>query len=125
MMGGLIMAHGDDRGPPRAAAGRVVPGRGHGRASDDDAGSVADASAPARRRHASTAEGLRVRLDAQVTNVAFGRRATDWEIKGVPVRVELGPRDVAEDAWRPSLARSRHRRQASGADVAAARGSDA
>ena len=26
----------------------------------------------------------------------FGRRATDWELKGVPVRIELGPRDLAE-----------------------------
>ena len=27
----------------------------------------------------------------------FGRRAVDWELKGVPVRVEVGPRDLAED----------------------------
>jgi prolyl-tRNA synthetase len=27
----------------------------------------------------------------------MGRRATDWELKGVPVRLELGPRDLAED----------------------------
>ncbi len=28
--------------------------------------------------------------------VSAGRRATDWELKGVPVRLELGPRDLAE-----------------------------
>jgi len=30
--------------------------------------------------------------------VSAGRRATDWELKGVPVRLELGPRDLAEDS---------------------------
>jgi prolyl-tRNA synthetase len=43
------------------------------------------------------AAGIRVELDDKV-GVAFGRRATDWELKGVPVRLELGPRDLAEDA---------------------------
>ena len=36
------------------------------------------------------AAGVKVRLDAQVAT-SFGRRATDWEIKGVPVRIEVGP----------------------------------
>ena len=27
---------------------------------------------------------------------SFGRRLTDWEIKGVPVRIEVGPRDLAQ-----------------------------
>ena len=39
--------------------------------------------------------GVRARLDDNVAT-AFGRRATDWELKGVPVRIELGPRDLAE-----------------------------
>ena len=30
--------------------------------------------------------------------MSIGRRATDWELKGVPVRLELGPRDLAENA---------------------------
>src|SRR5262249_40033240 len=29
-------------------------------------------------------------------DTSFGRRATDWELKGIPVRVEVGPRDLAE-----------------------------
>jgi prolyl-tRNA synthetase len=37
-----------------------------------------------------------VRLDDR-TETGFGRRAIDWELKGVPVRVEVGPRDLAED----------------------------
>ena len=40
------------------------------------------------------ASGVRVRVDDQV-DVSFGRRVTDWELKGAPLRVEIGPRDVA------------------------------
>jgi prolyl-tRNA synthetase len=36
-----------------------------------------------------------VRLDDR-TDTGFGRRSVDWELKGVPVRVEVGPRDLAE-----------------------------
>src|SRR5207247_8984173 len=39
--------------------------------------------------------GHRVRLDDRV-DTSFGRRVVDWELKGVPVRVEVGPRDLAE-----------------------------
>ncbi|MGH3910793.1 MAG: His/Gly/Thr/Pro-type tRNA ligase C-terminal domain-containing protein [Pseudonocardiaceae bacterium] len=38
--------------------------------------------------------GVRVVLDEQI-DVNFGRRAIDAELKGIPVRVELGPRDIA------------------------------
>ncbi|HEY2214538.1 MAG TPA: His/Gly/Thr/Pro-type tRNA ligase C-terminal domain-containing protein, partial [Acidimicrobiales bacterium] len=41
------------------------------------------------------AAGIRVRLDDR-TSISFGRRSVDWELKGVPVRVEIGPRDLAE-----------------------------
>jgi prolyl-tRNA synthetase len=37
--------------------------------------------------------GVRVRLDVAVDR-GFGRRVTGWELKGVPVRLEIGPRDV-------------------------------
>jgi prolyl-tRNA synthetase len=92
MIGGLIMCHGDDHGlrvPPRIANVQVVVMV----VRDDDAGTV---EAEARRVAAALGEaGLRVRVDVQ-TATGFGRRATDWELKGVPVRVELGPRDVGE-----------------------------
>ena len=41
-----------------------------------------------------TASGVRVHLDDR-TDLSLGRRATDWELKGVPLRLELGPRDLA------------------------------
>ena len=37
---------------------------------------------------------MRAELDTR-TDLSFGRRVVDWELKGVPVRVEVGPRDLA------------------------------
>lgn len=91
MIGGLIMAHGDDAGlriPPRIAAVQAVVMV----VRDDDDGSVADAAA--RLVTELGAAGVRVRLDADMST-GFGRRAVGWEIRGVPLRIELGPRDVA------------------------------
>jgi prolyl-tRNA synthetase len=90
MVGGLIMAHGDDSGlvvPPALAPIQVVVLLVR---DEDGAGSTADALTQALQ-----AAGVRVRLDAQVATT-FGRRSTDWELKGVPVRIEVGPRDLAQ-----------------------------
>ena len=90
MIGGLIMCHGDDAGlrvPPRVAAVQVVVLVVR---DDDDATVAAEAT---RLCGELNAAGVRTRLDAS-TNVGFGRRATAWELKGVPIRVELGPRDI-------------------------------
>ncbi|MGH9085131.1 MAG: proline--tRNA ligase [Acidimicrobiales bacterium] len=90
MVGGLIMVHGDDQGlvvPPQAASIQAVVLLVR---DEDGAG---DAAASLTQELATA--GVRVRLDAQVAT-SFGRRATDWELKGVPVRIEVGPRDLAE-----------------------------
>jgi prolyl-tRNA synthetase len=90
MVGGLIMTHGDDDGlvvPPLLAPTQVVV------LLVKDADGAGD---QARRLAAeAAASGLRVRLDDQVAT-SFGRRATDWELKGVPLRLEVGPRDLAQ-----------------------------
>lgn len=88
MVGGLIMAHGDDRGiriPPRVAPVQVVV-----LAVKDDERTMTTASSLVREL---TAGGVRARLDDRTTQ-GFGRRATEWELKGVPVRLEVGPRDL-------------------------------
>ncbi len=90
MVGGLVMCHGDDAGlrvPPRVAHVQAVVLL----VRDEDGAGDAAARLEAELR----AAGVRSRLDAQ-TSTSFGRRATDWELKGVPVRLEVGPRDLAE-----------------------------
>ena len=43
------------------------------------------------------AAGVRAELDDK-TGGSLGRRVTDWELKGVPLRLEVGPRDLADNA---------------------------
>jgi prolyl-tRNA synthetase len=89
MVGGLIMGHGDDRGlvvPPVLAPVQAVV-----LVVKDEAGS---GDAGRRLAEELARAGVRVELDDKVAT-GFGRRATDWELKGVPVRVEVGPRDLA------------------------------
>jgi prolyl-tRNA synthetase len=88
LVGALVMGHGDDAGlrlPPRLAPleAVVVVVR-------DDAQVLATAE-----RLAEELRGLgrRVALDRRVDS-SYGRRVTDWELKGVPLRLELGPRDL-------------------------------
>ena len=93
MVGGLIMCHGDDFGlvlPPAVAPVQVVVV-----VVKDTDGVVTRAAAALVEELA--ARGVRVRLDDNVGQ-AFGWRATDWDLQGVPIRVELGPRDLAENA---------------------------
>jgi prolyl-tRNA synthetase len=88
MVGGLIMAHGDDQGiriPPRVAPVQVVV-----LAVKDDERTMTTASSLVRELITA---GVRTRLDNRTTQ-GFGRRATEWELKGVPVRLEVGPRDL-------------------------------
>ena len=90
MVGGLIMCHGDDDGlrlPPRLAPVQVAVV-----VVRDDEECLERARLMAEELRVA---GWRVELDDRVS-VSFGRRATDWELKGVPVRVEVGPRDLAE-----------------------------
>jgi prolyl-tRNA synthetase len=92
MMGGLILAHGDDAGirvPPVLAATQVV------------VVVVRDDDAVLERARTITSElvaaGVRAILDDK-TSVSAGRRLMGWELKGVPLRIELGPRDLDDGA---------------------------
>src|SRR6187397_1932421 len=90
MVGGLVMTHGDDAGlrvPPVLAPIQAVvlvvrDEEGVGEAAAKLVDELKDAS-------------VRTRLDDKA-EVSFGRRATDWELKGIPVRIEVGPRDLAQ-----------------------------
>jgi prolyl-tRNA synthetase len=87
------MCHGDDFGlvlPPALAPIQVVVVV----VKDTDGAVTRVAAALADELKA---RGVRVSLDDNVGQ-AFGWRATDWDLQGVPIRVELGPRDLAEHA---------------------------
>ncbi|HSA50652.1 MAG TPA: proline--tRNA ligase [Yinghuangia sp.] len=88
MVGGLILSHGDDNGlrvPPRLAPTQAVV-----MAIKGDEPVVAAVRELGDRLKAA---GVRVVVDDK-TDTPFGRRAVDWELKGVPVRLEIGPRDL-------------------------------
>jgi prolyl-tRNA synthetase len=89
LIGAMIMVHGDNDGlrvPPRLAPVQVVvlvARRGEG--VIEAATCLVD-----ELQHA----GVRAELDANV-EVSVGRRIVDHELQGVPIRLELGPRDLA------------------------------
>jgi prolyl-tRNA synthetase len=88
MIGALIMSHGDDNGlrvPPRLAAVQAVV-----LAIKGDEAVLAKVREIGAKLEAA---GVRVVVDDR-TDTPFGRRAVDWELKGVPVRIEVGPRDL-------------------------------
>jgi len=90
LIGALVMGHGDDFGlrlPPALAPAQAVVVLVK---ETPEARSAADALVTELQ-----GAGHRVRLDER-TDTSFGRRSVDWELKGVPVRVEVGPRDLAE-----------------------------
>ena len=89
LIGAIIMAHGDERGlrlPPRIAPIQIViiPIAAH-------KGGVLEKCAEVFSQ--LTDAGFRVKMDDRDT-VSPGFKFNDWELKGVPVRLEIGPRDI-------------------------------
>jgi prolyl-tRNA synthetase len=96
MVGAIIMAHGDDQGlvlPPRLAPFQVVivP---IWRKDEERSAVMALADQVFRTLKAG---GVRVRLDDR-DEVSAGFKFNDWEMRGVPLRIEIGPRDVEQNA---------------------------
>lgn len=88
MIGGLIMVHGDDRGlvlPPRVAPIQLVilPIAMH------KAGVIEKADEIYAQLKSA---GIRVKVDD--SDQTAGWKFNQWEMKGVPVRLEVGPKDI-------------------------------
>ena len=93
LVGGLIMTHGDDTGlvcPPRLAQWQVVIVPIY--KTEPERAAVVEAAAALRAELARA--GIRVHLDAR-EGMKPGAKYFEWEARGVPFRIELGPRDLA------------------------------
>ena len=87
-IGGIIMAHGDNRGlklPPRVAPIQVViiPVMVYEQKVLNKANEIFE----------SLKQNFRVKLDDR-DNFRAGYKFNDWEMRGVPIRIEIGPRDI-------------------------------
>jgi prolyl-tRNA synthetase len=95
-IGALIMVHGDDGGltlPPVVAPTQAVILPIWGR-KDTDRGVVRDAADHV--KHLLLDAGIRVEVDWSEEK-QIGWKHNEWTLKGVPVRIEIGPRDVADE----------------------------
>ena len=96
LVGALIMTHGDDAGlvcPPRLAQYQVVIVPIH--RTDEERAAVLEAAHAVKRELA--AAGVRVHLDGR-DGMKPGAKYYEWEGRGVPLRLEIGPRDVTAGA---------------------------
>jgi len=92
LIGGVIMTHGDDKGlilPPRIAPFQVViiP---IFRDAEQKSAVLAEV---AKLDRDLKARGIRVKVDDDETS-SPGYKFNEWEMRGVPLRLELGPKDV-------------------------------
>jgi prolyl-tRNA synthetase len=95
ILGGMLMMHGDDGGlimPPRVAPIQVILVPIPSKTEQDEA------------RVSGVVEGLigqltarGVRAEADWSDKRPGWKFNEWELKGVPLRVEVGPRDLQTD----------------------------
>jgi len=94
LIGAIIMTHGDDKGlilPPRIAPIQVVIVPIY-----KDFNKELVMSAARRLDHILSVDGVRAHLDDR-DEYTSGWKFNYWETKGVPLRVNLGPRDVEND----------------------------
>jgi prolyl-tRNA synthetase len=94
MVGAIVMVHGDDQGlilPPRLAPIQVVAvpiWR-----SDEEKNTVLGA---VEKVKAALGESVRLKVDDR-DEYSPGWKFNEWELRGVPLRIEIGPKDVAQD----------------------------
>jgi len=96
LIGTLLMAHGDDDGavmPPRIAATQVVIIPITPKPETRDAVlAKAEEIAAALRGTSYAGEAVRVEIDTR--DIGGGSKSWEWIKKGVPIRIEIGPRDL-------------------------------
>jgi len=94
LIGGMIMVHGDDKGlvlPPKVAPIQVVIIPIYH--SDEEREIIIEKSRDIKEN--LERDSIRVHLDDR-DQVTPGFKFNDWEMKGIPIRIELGPKDMTE-----------------------------
>ena len=94
VVGAIIMVHGDDQGlilPPRLAPFQVVLVPIW--KTDEEKAQVMECAR--RVRGELVGAGVRVKMDER-EGMSPGFKFNDWEMRGVPLRIEIGPKDVAK-----------------------------
>ena len=94
LIGGMIMTHGDDKGlilPPKIAPIQVVIIPIY--YTNDDKDSVIQKAHQIKDDLSKI--DLRVHLDDR-EQLTPGFKFNDWEMKGIPIRIEIGPKDIAK-----------------------------
>ena len=95
LIGGMIMTHSDDRGlvlPPKLAPIQVVIIPIY--YSKEDRGKIVQEAK--KIQDVLTDVEIRTQLDDR-DHVTPGFKFHDWELKGIPIRIEIGPKDVAKN----------------------------
>jgi len=116
LIGALVMAHGDDNGasfPPRLAPVQVVIVPIW--KSDEQKARISEV---ARRAEADLSKSFRVKADLR-DEISPGWKFNEWELKGVPLRLEVGPRDLEAGQFTAVRRLDRRKTPVPFADVAA------
>ena len=95
LIGGMIMIHGDDKGlvlPPKVAPIQIVIIPIY--YSDEDAQKVKQKAQEIEKTLVE--KNLRVHIDSR-DELTPGFKFHDWELKGIPLRIEIGPKDIAQN----------------------------
>ena len=95
LIGMIIMAHGDDKGlqlPPKIAPTQsvlipIIP--------NEDSKSVVLETV--NKLHEELRESYRMKIDDR-DNISPGFKFNEWELKGVPLRIEIGPKDIEKNS---------------------------
>ena len=96
LIGAMIMAHGDDKGlvlPPKVAPMQVVIVPIY----RNDEGKNAVLPKVKEIQNELEAKGIRIHVDER-EGLSPGYKFNDWELKGVPLRIEIGPKDIEEQS---------------------------
>ena len=97
-IGGLIMSHSDDNGlvlPPKIAPIQVIIIPIYG--SDENKKKIVLEKCDEIENRLKSTELIRIKIDKSEKN--FGEKSYYWEKRGVPIRIEIGPKDVESSSY--------------------------